>query len=172
MGPGSAAPYGRRPSRSDATGRPTSDFASRTEYDALKRPVRQYLPYDPSDFRYNNSNVYTETTYDAAGRVVKYTLAYNELNKVSSVTESLADAAKTTTSYTYDADDQPETITHPKQFVVHLRPQGEGQVGLRGRLALRHGPQGHLVVVASRYAECRAGARRSGWEHPRKEEQR
>ncbi|MFG2358633.1 DNRLRE domain-containing protein [Streptomyces sp. NPDC048521] len=47
------------------------DFASRTEYDALNRPVRQYLPYDPSDSRYNNANIYTETTYDAAGRVVK-----------------------------------------------------------------------------------------------------
>ncbi len=47
------------------------DFASRTEYDALNRPVKQYLPYDPSDARYNNPNVYTETVYDEAGRVAR-----------------------------------------------------------------------------------------------------
>ncbi|WP_454854076.1 hypothetical protein [Promicromonospora soli] len=46
------------------------DFASRTEYDALNRPVRSYPPYDPADARYNDGGAFTETTYDAAGRVV------------------------------------------------------------------------------------------------------
>jgi RHS repeat-associated protein len=54
------------------------DFATRTEYDALNRPVRQYLPYDPADSRYNDPDVFTETTYDAAGRVVKTSLPPSE----------------------------------------------------------------------------------------------
>lgn len=44
------------------------DFAVRTEYDPLNRPVRQYQPYDPDDERHNDPNVFTETTYDALGR--------------------------------------------------------------------------------------------------------
>jgi RHS repeat-associated protein len=47
----------------------TDDFASRTTYDELNRPKRQYQPYDPSDTRYNKADVYTETSYDAVGRV-------------------------------------------------------------------------------------------------------
>ncbi|MGR4880792.1 DNRLRE domain-containing protein [Streptomyces sp. LARHCF249] len=50
------------------------DFAQRTEYDALNRPVKQYQPYDPSDARFNKADVYTRTDYDAAGRVVKTSL--------------------------------------------------------------------------------------------------
>ncbi|MFJ6572115.1 DNRLRE domain-containing protein [Streptomyces sp. NPDC091292] len=47
------------------------DFTSRTEYDALNRPVKQFQPYDPADVRYNNPNVYTQTIYDEVGRVKK-----------------------------------------------------------------------------------------------------
>ncbi|MFJ3405317.1 DNRLRE domain-containing protein [Promicromonospora sp. NPDC090134] len=54
------------------------DFASRTEYDALNRPVRSFQPYDPADARYNDANVFTETTYDAAGRVVKTSMPASE----------------------------------------------------------------------------------------------
>ncbi|MFE6281679.1 DNRLRE domain-containing protein [Streptomyces sp. NPDC057877] len=50
------------------------DFATRTEYDALNRPVKQYQAYDPNDGRYNSPNVYTETVYDAVGRVAKTSL--------------------------------------------------------------------------------------------------
>nr|WSY52302.1 hypothetical protein OG999_20710 [Streptomyces sp. NBC_00886] len=46
-------------------------FTQRTEYDGLNRPVKQYQPYDPADSRYNDPNVYTETTYDKVGRVAK-----------------------------------------------------------------------------------------------------
>jgi RHS repeat-associated protein len=59
-----------------------ADFAARTEYDALNRPVRSYQPYDPADTRYNDSNVYTETSYDAAGRVVATSLPPSEDQEV------------------------------------------------------------------------------------------
>ncbi|MFD3531264.1 DNRLRE domain-containing protein [Streptomyces sp. NPDC058664] len=54
------------------------DFTSRTEYDALNRPVKQYQPYDPADSRYNDPNVYTQTVYDAVGRVTKRSLPPSE----------------------------------------------------------------------------------------------
>lgn len=54
------------------------DFTSRTEYDALNRPVKQFQPYDPADARYNDPNVYTETTYDKVGRVAKTSLPPSE----------------------------------------------------------------------------------------------
>ncbi|MCZ0987358.1 DNRLRE domain-containing protein [Streptomyces diastatochromogenes] len=52
----------------------TTAFTARTEYDALNRPVKQYQPYDPADSRYNDPNVYTETTYDKVGQVSKTSL--------------------------------------------------------------------------------------------------
>jgi RHS repeat-associated protein len=52
----------------------TTAFTARTEYDELNRPVKQYQPYDPADSRYNNPNVYSETTYDKVGRVAKTSL--------------------------------------------------------------------------------------------------
>ncbi|MFD9221188.1 DNRLRE domain-containing protein [Streptomyces sp. NPDC060064] len=54
------------------------DFAQRTEYDALNRPVKQYQPYDPTDGRYNKADVYTRTDYDAVGRVAKSSLPPSE----------------------------------------------------------------------------------------------
>ncbi len=54
------------------------DFASRTEYDALNRPVRSFQPYDPADARYSDANMYTETVYDAAGRVTKTSMPASE----------------------------------------------------------------------------------------------
>ncbi len=50
------------------------DFTSRTEYDALNRPVKQYQPYDPNDPENNDPNVYTQTVYDAVGRVERQSL--------------------------------------------------------------------------------------------------
>ncbi|MFG2357560.1 DNRLRE domain-containing protein [Streptomyces sp. NPDC048521] len=52
----------------------TDAFTARTSYDELNRPVKQYQPYDPADPRYNDPNVYTETTYDKVGRVAKTSL--------------------------------------------------------------------------------------------------
>ncbi|MGW0120017.1 golvesin C-terminal-like domain-containing protein [Streptomyces sp. NPDC003327] len=63
------------------------DFTRRTEYDALNRPVKQYLPYDPSDARYNDPNVYTQTFYDAAGRVTRTSLPPSEGQTVRNDTE-------------------------------------------------------------------------------------
>ncbi|MFF4828063.1 DNRLRE domain-containing protein [Streptomyces sp. NPDC001312] len=56
----------------------TTAFTARTEYDALNRPVKQYQPYDPADTRYNNPNVYTQTVYDAVGRVERTSLPSSE----------------------------------------------------------------------------------------------
>ncbi|MFV5996547.1 DNRLRE domain-containing protein [Streptomyces sp. NPDC056231] len=54
------------------------DFAARTEYDVLNRPVKQFQPYDPADTRYNSPNVYTQTFYDAVGRVSRTSLPPSE----------------------------------------------------------------------------------------------
>lgn len=43
-------------------------------------------------------------------------MAYTGLNQVAKVTEALAGAEKKVTSYTYDANGQSETVTHPDQF--------------------------------------------------------
>ncbi|MFE5096310.1 DNRLRE domain-containing protein [Streptomyces sp. NPDC056638] len=56
----------------------TTAFTVRTEYDALNRPKRQYQPYDPADTRHNDPNVYTETVYDAVGRVAKTSMPPSE----------------------------------------------------------------------------------------------
>ena len=63
------------------------DFTKRTEYDALNRPVKQYLPYNSSDARYNDPNVYTQTFYDAAGRVTRTSLPPSEGQTVRNDTE-------------------------------------------------------------------------------------
>ncbi|WP_079042109.1 DNRLRE domain-containing protein [Streptomyces aureus] len=56
----------------------TTAFTARTEYDALNRPKRRYQPYDPADARHNDPDVYTETVYDAAGRVAKTSMPPSE----------------------------------------------------------------------------------------------
>jgi RHS repeat-associated protein len=56
----------------------TEAFTVRTEYDALNRPVKHFQPYDPADARYNDPNVYTQTVYDAVGRVAKSSLPPSE----------------------------------------------------------------------------------------------
>ncbi|MEV0777336.1 DNRLRE domain-containing protein [Streptomyces sp. NPDC050433] len=53
------------------------DFTSETTFDALNRPSREYLPYDPADARYNK-RVYSETLYDETGRVAKTSLPPSE----------------------------------------------------------------------------------------------
>ncbi|MFB7608636.1 golvesin C-terminal-like domain-containing protein [Streptomyces gardneri] len=88
------------------------DFTSRTEYDELNRPVKQYLPYDPSDARYNDPNVYTQTFYDAAGRVTRTSQPPSEGQTVRNDTEftyydngwtrSSTDPWDIRTSYEYD----------------------------------------------------------------------
>ncbi|MGX4694875.1 golvesin C-terminal-like domain-containing protein [Streptomyces sp. JNUCC 63] len=64
----------------------TTAFTARTEYDALNRPVKQYQPYDPADTRHSDPNVYTETVYDAVGRVAKTSLPPSEGQTVRNTT--------------------------------------------------------------------------------------
>ncbi|MFJ9575462.1 DNRLRE domain-containing protein [Streptomyces sp. NPDC101191] len=56
----------------------TTAFTVRTDYDALNRPKRQYQPYDPADAGHSDPNVYTETEYDAVGRVAKTSMPPSE----------------------------------------------------------------------------------------------
>ncbi|WP_149547373.1 DNRLRE domain-containing protein [Streptomyces marokkonensis] len=64
----------------------TTAFTTRTEYDALNRPVKQYQPYDPADTRHNDPNVYTETVYDKVGRVATTSLPPSEGQTVRNTT--------------------------------------------------------------------------------------
>ncbi|WP_251023002.1 DNRLRE domain-containing protein [Streptomyces sp. ISL-10] len=91
----------------------TTAFTARTEYDALNRPKRQYQPYDPADARHNDPNVYTETVYDAVGRVAKTTLPPSEGQTVRNTTsydyfdngwaKGSTDPWGITTTYDYNA---------------------------------------------------------------------
>ncbi|WP_370265416.1 DNRLRE domain-containing protein [Streptomyces sp. V4I8] len=88
------------------------DFESRTEYDPLNRPTRQYQPYAPGDARYNDPNVYTETVYDEVGRVAKTSLPPSEGQSVRNDTtyeyfdngwlKSSTDPWDITTTYDYN----------------------------------------------------------------------
>ncbi|WP_431313350.1 DNRLRE domain-containing protein [Streptomyces antnestii] len=75
--------------RGTATTGTAEDFAARTEYDKLNRPVKQFQPYDPADGTYNKADVYTETVYDEVGRVKKTSLP------------PAGDPARIDTDYTY-----------------------------------------------------------------------
>jgi YD repeat-containing protein len=71
------------------------------------------------DFRYAydlNGNLASIDDQSSGAKADAYTIAYTDLNQVSSVTESLKGEPKTTTSYTYDANSKAETVTHPDQF--------------------------------------------------------
>ncbi|WP_079044715.1 MULTISPECIES: DNRLRE domain-containing protein [unclassified Streptomyces] len=91
----------------------TTAFTSRTEYDALNRPKRQYQPYDPADTRHNDPNVYTETAYDAVGRVSTTSMPPSEGQTVRNVTKvdyfdngwtkSTTDPWDISTTYDYNA---------------------------------------------------------------------
>ncbi|MFD2026116.1 polymorphic toxin-type HINT domain-containing protein [Promicromonospora aerolata] len=97
--------------RGVATSNP-DDFAARTAYDVLNRPVRQYQPYDPADDRYNDPDVYTETRYDGAGNVVATSLPASEGQEVRPTTrfeyfetgwiKSSRDPHGITTAYDYN----------------------------------------------------------------------
>jgi RHS repeat-associated protein len=90
----------------------TAAFTARTEYDALNRPVKQYQPYDPADARYNDPNVYTQTFYDAVGRVAKTSLPPSDGETVRNDTtygyydngwvKSATDPWDIATTYDYD----------------------------------------------------------------------
>ncbi|MEU9879143.1 DNRLRE domain-containing protein [Streptomyces phaeochromogenes] len=71
------------------------------------------------DFRYGydrNGNLSSIDDRSSGAKVDAYTLTYTELNQVAKVTEALAGEEKKTTGYTYDANSQAETVTHPDQY--------------------------------------------------------
>ncbi|MER6633817.1 RHS repeat-associated core domain-containing protein, partial [Streptomyces sp. NPDC000987] len=80
----------------------TTAFTRRTEYDALNRPVKQYQPYDPNDSRYNDPNVYIQTSYDAVGRVAS-----------TSLPPSDGETVRNTTSYSYYDNGWVKSSTDP-----------------------------------------------------------
>ncbi|MFV0138256.1 DNRLRE domain-containing protein [Streptomyces sp. HMX87] len=85
----------------------TEAFTARTEYDALNRPVKQFQPYDPADSRYNDPNVYTETVYDAVGRV-----------KSTSLPPSEGQSVRNTTVYDYFDNGWVKSSTDPWDIVT------------------------------------------------------
>nr|WP_316959696.1 RHS repeat-associated core domain-containing protein [Streptomyces sp. TRM68367] len=80
----------------------TDAFTQRTDYDALNRPVKKYQPYDPNDARYNDPNVYTQTSYDAVGRV-----------KSTSLPPSDGQTVRNTTNYSYFDNGWVQSSTDP-----------------------------------------------------------
>nr|WSY52134.1 DNRLRE domain-containing protein [Streptomyces sp. NBC_00886] len=94
----------------------TDAFTQRTDYDALNRPVKQYQPYDPADTRYNNANVYTQTTYDAVGRVSK-----------TSLPPSSGQTVRNTTSYDYFDNGWAKSSTDPWDIATTYEYNDLGQ---------------------------------------------
>ncbi|MFD6989943.1 hypothetical protein [Streptomyces sp. NPDC059943] len=99
----------------------TEDFATRTEFDKLNRPVKAYMPYDPADSRYNSPNVYTQTVYDEVGRVKKVSAPPSEGQTVRNDTDytywdngwsrTSVDPWDIRTAYDYDAMGQQASRT-------------------------------------------------------------
>ncbi|MFD0078461.1 DNRLRE domain-containing protein [Streptomyces sp. NPDC127166] len=92
------------------------DFTSRTEYDKLNRPVKQYQPYDPADARYNDPNVYTQTTYDVVGRTSRV-----------SAPPSAGQTVRNDTDYTYFDNGWTRTSTDPWDIVTSYGYNTTGQ---------------------------------------------
>ncbi|WP_243766362.1 DNRLRE domain-containing protein [Streptomyces sp. GC420] len=63
-----------------------------------------------------NGNLTSIDDTSSGARIDAYTITYTGLNQVQKVTEALAGQEKKSVSYTYDANNQPETVTHPDQF--------------------------------------------------------
>ncbi|WP_247701713.1 DNRLRE domain-containing protein [Streptomyces sp. F63] len=75
-----------------------------------------------SDFAYSydlNGNLTKIDDTSSTAQIDAYTVTYTGLNQVRKVTESLSGTEKKSTSYTYDANGQPETVTHPDQFSTY-----------------------------------------------------
>ncbi|MFD4116904.1 DNRLRE domain-containing protein [Streptomyces niveus] len=63
-----------------------------------------------------NGNLTSIDDTTSESKVDAYSVTYDGLNQVSKVTEALAGQEKKATSYVYDANGKPETVTHPDQF--------------------------------------------------------
>ncbi|MFF7339109.1 DNRLRE domain-containing protein [Streptomyces sp. NPDC008163] len=94
----------------------TTAFTARTDYDELNRPVRQYQLYDPADARYNKSDVYTRTDYDAVGRV-----------RTTSLPPSDGETVRNDTSYEYYDNGWTKKSTDPWSIVTEYDYTETGQ---------------------------------------------
>ncbi|MGW4022140.1 golvesin C-terminal-like domain-containing protein [Streptomyces sp. NPDC005009] len=63
-----------------------------------------------------NGNLTSIDDASSGAKIDAYTVAYTGLNQVQKITEALAGQEKVSTTYTYDANSQPETVTHPDQY--------------------------------------------------------
>ncbi|MGX9873634.1 golvesin C-terminal-like domain-containing protein [Streptomyces cellulosae] len=63
-----------------------------------------------------NGNLTSIDDTSSGTKIDSYTVTYTGLNQVQKITEALAGEEKTSTTYTYDANSQPETVTHPDQY--------------------------------------------------------
>ncbi|MFD5774450.1 golvesin C-terminal-like domain-containing protein [Streptomyces fungicidicus] len=66
-----------------------------------------------------NGNLTSIDDTSSGTKIDSYTVAYTGLNQVQKITEALAGEEKTSTTYTYDANSQPETVTHPDQYSAY-----------------------------------------------------
>ncbi|MFJ2767478.1 DNA/RNA non-specific endonuclease [Streptomyces sp. NPDC087300] len=66
-----------------------------------------------------NGNLTSIDDTSTGTKVDAYTMSYTGLNQVEKVVEALAGQEKKATSYTYDANGQPETLKHPDQFTKY-----------------------------------------------------
>ncbi|MEU8527092.1 DNRLRE domain-containing protein [Streptomyces sp. NPDC048629] len=63
-----------------------------------------------------NGNLTSIDDTSSGTKIDAYTMTYTGLNQVQKITEALAGQEKRSTSYVYDANGQPDTVTHPDQF--------------------------------------------------------
>ncbi|MFE5663923.1 DNRLRE domain-containing protein [Streptomyces niveus] len=63
-----------------------------------------------------NGNLTSIDDTSSGAKVDAYTISYTGLNQVRQVTEALEGQEKKSSAYTYDANAQPETVTHNDQF--------------------------------------------------------
>ncbi|WSW25344.1 DNRLRE domain-containing protein [Streptomyces sp. NBC_01003] len=63
-----------------------------------------------------NGNTTSIADTSSTAKIDAYTVAYTGLNQVQKVTETSAGQEKKATSFTYDANGQQDTVTHPDQF--------------------------------------------------------
>nr|WP_326791311.1 DNRLRE domain-containing protein [Streptomyces sp. NBC_00841] len=63
-----------------------------------------------------NANLTSIDDTSSGARIDTYAVAYTGLNQVQKVTESADGQEKKATSFTYDRNGLPETVTHPDQF--------------------------------------------------------
>ncbi|KUF14694.1 sugar-binding protein [Streptomyces silvensis] len=66
-----------------------------------------------------NGNLTSIDDKSTGTKVDAYTISYTGLNQVAKVVEALAGQEKKSTSYTYDANGQPQTLTHPDQYATY-----------------------------------------------------